>query len=467
VTTPGGRRPDGAYQLGSGGFGSEITYQTLRSVMGAAPISKFTSAQDLHRAEVRVPTEQAQSTANDAQTAIDELVAEVSGEVGSGETVTFTFAGTEGAALDGNWTDLVSGIVIRGNTAGIASDAGSTARPGVICGTAFTSNAQGVSGVLGSAGQSAQATWILFGMNDTGTAAVALEMETDGCRLYRVSRSGSAWTIEQTWATSGSGFSNGGRFLIQRRKDESVYRVYRNGAPILTYDDAANSHPRTSGHWRCGFREERTPDIFGAFSYDSFRLNSFQLLDYGDAAASVGTGWRLIRASTSNGSTSSWGTTGTAFGATFDVTDRSNGVTVDTLGTGLIQVSKSGFYVVSVGGEFNSGTALSDKWIGVLAGPSGSLTCQARSEVTASGSTSVTGTTGTDFSGTAHSHSAGSLSSSAPGSRSVAGTFVVYLAANDYVQPCGGSFSSSSSVGLRGSADGSKTYFSGAYLGTQ
>lgn len=409
----------------------------------------------------------AQQTGVDNSAAISELQSTLSGEVGgSGYTYAYPF---DGSSLDADWTTYDpngTGTQVGGgqvepddNATGNIFHLFETALPGDDFETSFTLGDNNSHGT--------ECTGLCFASDNTMTDFARIYTFDNEIYLGRSTRPSSSSNSITTydWASNSSQSFTPGK-TCRVRKVGTNYKVWVGTALVFNHTNSAGDPGgvKTTGasYRHCGLQQEYDGTIFHGRSAG---VAHFTVADY-TAPTIVGTGWRIIRTNTGNATGATWSTTGSPFGATFDTTDVANGVTVSDQSVGRVQVTKAGFYSVSVGVEFSSGAAQASTCVGVMTGTTiGSLTVVARGAPSAVDppSASVTGTSGFASS---HDHAAGSYAvNPSGGSIGAAGGFVVYANANDYIQVCG--IGGGSSVAVRGSADGSKCYFTGAYMGTQ
>ena len=373
-------------------------------------------------------------------TAIAAINAASGGGSGSGVYFVDTFDRADSASLGSDWIVFdydSAGIQIAGNMA--SSRQLATGETLAKCNTLPLGNNMSAAIVAGTlhAGLYTE-TGLIVRMNDAGTAWVYLNIFKNKVYLGRAVRSGSSVTYTD-WVSVTSGISVSTGTQIELRAEGSTYRAYVGGTLVASYTDAAVSHPVGSTTRRCGFQVSNDA-IFGK----SMAVSSFAMADI-TVPDTVGTGWSLYRSSTSGSTSTSWTTTGTAFGSdTFDVKDREANVLVDVLGVGRVKILKAGWYTVSVSAR--TGTARPLAMVGLLGG-------------TVAGSLSLirVGSVGQDV-----DLDTSGFTTTSP--KNWSGTWTVYCPANYLLAPAGCTQGTSQSVSLVGLAAGYATNFHGALL---
>lgn len=280
-------------------------------------------------------------------------------------------------------------------------------------------------------------------MNTAQTQWVYLNVFKTKVYLGRATRSGSTVTYTD-WVSVTSGITVANGTQAEIRATGSTYRAFVGGKQVAAYTDSAVSHPVGSTNRSSGFRVEydSTPFVGGR----SPAIGSFAMADI-TVPETVGTGWSLYRNNTGSSSSTTWTTTGVAFGSdTFDVEDRKANVEVDNLGIGRIKILKAGWYQVSVSARSSTARAL--VMVGLFGG-------------TVAGSLSLirVGSVGQD----SDSDASGTPSTSTS-PRNWSGSWTVYCPAGYYLAPAGVSQSSSTSVSLIGISGGYPTNFHGALM---
>ena len=378
-------------------------------------------------------------------TSIAAINAALGGEAGSGVYFVDTFDRADSASLGSDWTvaDPSSvGIAISSNQA----VAGTAASGSVFaaCNTIALGDNMSVAAVIGDPLSGLfYDTALHVRMNTTQTAWVYLNVFKNKVYLGRATRSGSSSTYTD-WVSVTSGISITNGTQVELRAEGTTYRAYVGGKLVAAFTDAAVSHPVGASYRSTGFKVRN--DSIGR----SLALSSFAMADI-TVPATLGTGWNLYRSSTSGSSSTSWTTSGAAFGSnTFDVEDRKANVVVDNLGLGRIKTLKAGWYTVTAHAVTNTGIALGG--VGLLGGTStGSMSMIKLGQVGPDSDESYDDFTGNNTTST--------------NGKTFGATWIVYCPADYYLQPCGWKQSSSASMSLVGNPAGYNTNFSGALTG--
>jgi hypothetical protein len=378
--------------------------------------------------------------------AIAAINAALGGENGTGVYFVDTFDRPNATTLGTDWTVVDpagTGIGIENNQAVVGQ-----AAPGSVwaaCNTLALGNDMSVAVVVGSLLEAAgHELGLHVRMNSTQTSWVYLNVFKNKVYLGRATRSGGSITFTD-WVSVTSGIAVANGTQVEIRATGSTYRAFVGGKQVAAYTDAAVSHPVGASNRTTGFRVEYDDTIF--VGGRSPALGSFAMADI-TVPETLGTGWNLYRNATGASSSTSWTSSGTAFGSnTFDVEDRKANVIVDSLGLGRIKTTKAGWYTVTVHATTNTALALGG--VGLLGGAdSGAMTMIKLGQVGPDSDSDSGGTPTTTTS-----------------ARNFGATWVVYCPANYYLQPCGWKQSSSNSMSLVGNPAGYNTNFSGALMG--
>lgn len=443
MTTPNHGAPDGAYQKGSA-YGSNITSQTMKAVMGAAPIGRFVDAQNLHRTEVRDPTETAQQTANDAQSAVDELIAQQTQGATNGIGETYYFNGSDNAPLDTSvWTAFVGNTpsnllcVKSPSVMGLNLNlvTGTNDEPWAIIDTPFSGDSQSISVVIGSSASNVASCGIMLRCDSGGTEGVYLNIYGNHLFLGWFSRSVGVWTPHD-WEDLAIAITNGDR--LELRVDGYDYDVLRNGHIIMQYTDSAHDVAPGATKRRSMVRQQTK--LITQARYISFKFSSITIKDFAPAAV-TGTAFRAYRSSTSNTASTTWTTTGTNLDTTtFDVLEyASPNIDVDDFEQGVIGLPKVGLWLIKAS-VYTAGLAQEEAWLGIRFADN-------RSDVDSTGFIYDRGCDG----GNENLMYVGVINVTSPYS---------------YIRLVGGMSTGSSGTALDGEVTGMATNFSGVWLGT-
>lgn len=460
MTSPDKSVPSGSY-TGPGGSGGglpslqKLTWESARQSIVSSVLQSFsgvgTATTNLNNATSQAMTVAttaqagaigAQSTATSAQTsstanasAIAALQTQQQQSQVGGASVTDNFQSWSTA----DWTTVKTGPVadmtVVNGEAGIGKQ-GDTGSGNVVAlwNTPLMTDAEMASVVLGNANQASN----IYGSGPIIRAATDLSsfvfasVSTGGLILGHGTRSSGTTTFSQWVAQTGVTIGTGDTVTLAA--NGTTYTVSVNGVGLLSYSDAAAVVPVAATNRSVGFVSAyvQQSSAWGTSSYFGFDLASFTAADTISPSV-VGTGWSVYRQATSSVSQASTGAGASRLSAgTLDtVRSCTNGVNVVDLGTGAIQVAKSGWYVISLGLQWDTAAGSNPYWAGVYTAPSatGPWTFQRAGGETAG--SAIYSTTN---------------------------TFVLFLAAGSLVAP---GYLTVNSAGVRGDANGLATFFDG------
>ncbi len=381
----------------------------------------------------------AQNTANSAQdtaTSNSSAIANLQNQQQQNQVGGATFSDSFDTWNTANWNSFKSGsvadmVVVRGQ-AGL-DKRGNTDSGGVVAlwKTPLYTDAQSASVVIGNLNQSgsfAGSGPVIRAAADLSTFVWAV---AGGNSLYlgRGTRSGGVITLTQWKATGNAPIETGDALTLSAKGN--TYTVQVSGVSLLSYTDIAGEVPVGSTNRWTGFMSQYLlqNSSWGANAYFGCDFDSFTTADTTQPTM-VGTGWSIFRQD-ENGVPQPTGYNRIAQG-TFDTLRASNNVNVN-LGNGAIQVTKSGWYVISVGLQWTNPAASNlAYWTALYSAPS------------ATGPWNLLRLSG---------------EVTAPGTYASGATFVVFLAANTFVSP--GYATLQGGTAVRGDPGGAATFFDG------
>ncbi|MEU2033589.1 DUF7257 domain-containing protein [Nocardia amamiensis] len=332
---------------GVGAVSANLTENTTRAMTAAnAAQAGATSAQ------VTATAAQDASTAN--ASAINQLQTQQTQNQVGGASVTDNFQtwNTE------NWNTFKTGPVADMTTvngqAGIGKSGNTdTGSVSALWKTPLMTDSESVSVVLGSANQAGSTAGsgpIIRASADLSTFVFAA-VSGSSVHLGYGTRSGGTTTFHQWASKSNLSIKTGDTVTLTATG--SVYKVLVGGVGMLSYTDAAATSPVGSANRYVGFLSTYylQTTSWGSSSYFGFDFDSFAAADT-TSPPIVGTGWSVYRQNSSVVPQAT-GANRVAAG-TFDTIRMTNNVNVIDVGTGQIQVTKSGWYVVTVGLQWDS-----------------------------------------------------------------------------------------------------------------
>jgi hypothetical protein len=328
----------------------------LNGLFGGASGSGYTNTQAQQQAAI--VAQQASAAAASAAAAQDQLAAQQQAATSaSGTNFHTSFGGADGAALTTDWSPNNTNILTRGSqgymglAAGLADGTYATS-----CVNPATTSDQRVTVVLGDQGGSTSAvTTVVWhcpsGANNNGACLI---IANDSVKFGFLSATN---VFTQIGATYTATISQGNK--IDCYNVGNVFTVNVNGAPRITATDAGNLITLTNHYSAVQMQRTTAYGWFGFNTvYDSYRLSSFGIADYSTTAGgSTTAGWKINRASTTAVTLSVANGASALFPASFfAATDYASGVTVTTLGTGVITITTAGWYEVNCSVVANSKT---------------------------------------------------------------------------------------------------------------
>ncbi|MFX0581178.1 DUF7257 domain-containing protein [Nocardia nepalensis] len=457
MTSPDKSVPAGSYTgPGSSGAGlsslQKLTWQAAQQSIISGVMQSFqgigTATTDINNATTQAMTAAtaaqsgaaaAQSTANNAQdtstanaSAIAALQTQQQQSQVGGASITDNFQSWNTA----NWTSFKTGpvadmTVVNGQAGlGKHGDTG-TGSVAALWKTPLYTDSVTVSVVLGNVNQAganfAGSGPIIRAATDLSTF-VWTAVSTTGVYLCYGTRSAGSTTATQ-WASTGNmSISTGDTITLTAQG--ANYTVLVNGVGVLSYTDAAATSPVGSANRSVGFISSylQQNSTWGTATYFGFDLDSFTSADTTQPAM-VGTGWSVCRKTASSVAQTSGN--GRVVSGTFDTLRPSNNVNLIDLGTGQIQVTKSGWYVISVGLQWDTPAGSNPYWTFLYTTPNpGGTWTVLRAAGEGSGSSQF----------------------------DTSATFVVFLGSGAVVAP---GYQSAQSAGIQGDANGLATFFDG------
>ncbi|PPJ18817.1 hypothetical protein C5E45_34255 [Nocardia nova] len=457
MTSPDKRVPAGAY-AGPAGTGAglpslqKLTWQSAQQSIISGVMQSFqgvgaattninnATAQAMSAATAAaVGASGAQSTATAAQdtstanaSAIAALQTQQQQTQVGGASVTDNFSSWNTASWATFRSGPVADVSVVNGQAGITKS-GNTGNGsvGALWKTPLLTDSESVSVVLGAVNQA--------GSNDLGSGPVIraaadlssfvwAAVSTTSVALGYGVRSGGTTTFTQ-WV-GGSQFSISTGDTITLTAVGNSYTVQINGVGALNYHDTSAVSPVGSTNRWVGFISTylQQSSAWGTSSYYGFDFDSFAAADTASPPI-VGTGWSLYRQNTSSVAQSAGANVLTA--PVFDTVRQTNNINLIDLGTGQIQVTKSGWYVISVGFQWDTAAGSNPYWTVLYTAPAAGGTW-----------------TAIRFAGEAMGSNQYDTSA----------TFVVFLGAGTVCAP---GFQSGQSAGVRGDAGGVATFFDG------
>jgi hypothetical protein len=254
-----------------------------------------------------------------------------------------------------NWNTLniggAAGITVSGGQAGINqtgdTDSGGTGLSMAMWKTPLMTDQETVSIVLGNPNQGgntysgvmirAAADFSTFVWAAVETGAVALGYGT----------ATSTGAVLNSW-TSSTNISVSQGDTLTLTANGNTYTVMVNGIGILDWIDTGGQSPVGHNNRSVGFLCSLYVNVFTWFS---FNVAAFSAADTTPPAV-VGTGWSIYRANTATVSQPAGANQ--ISGSVYDTVRESNGCTIANLGSGQIQIGKAGWYVMSVGVNWNA-----------------------------------------------------------------------------------------------------------------
>ncbi|WP_405166715.1 hypothetical protein OG203_17415 [Nocardia sp. NBC_01499] len=372
MTSPDRNIPAGAYTGGSIRNLQRVTWESARASILSSVAESFAGVETIgtnmnaandralaaaNRAQVGASSAQsaassARSTSTANSSAIADLQTKQTQEQVGGASATDNFQNWDLT----KWTvtkwvsggDVVSDIVVVDDQAGI-SKSGNTGSGADLAlrKTSMMTDDQSVSVVLGRPNQADTYTGsgiLIRAAADLSTFVIA-QVGTGRILLQRATLAGGALNIT-TWAEK-TGLALGAGDTVTVTASGQSYEVLVNGVGRLNYRDAAASSPVGANNRWVGFYSGCNATASGDGSksfWFGFDLDSFTAADTTSPSV-VGTGWSLCRQNTATVAQSA----GSArFGTIFDTALQVNNVNVLDLPSGLVQITKSGWYVMNV-----------------------------------------------------------------------------------------------------------------------
>ncbi|MGV9823837.1 hypothetical protein [Nocardia xishanensis] len=375
MTSPDKKIPAGAYTGGSIRNLQKVTWASAQASIMSNVMQSFAGVDaigaNLNSATSRAldaansaqtDASDAQSTANAAQNTSASNAAAIANlqtdrtqsEVG-GAAVTDSFETWDTTKWSvAKWADgshTVPDMVIVSNQAGIAKS-GNTGTGGdfALYKTPLMTDSQSVSLVLGRANQAGYFTGsgvIIRAAVDLSTF-VLVQIGTSKISLQRATMVNGELTVTVWTERTNLSLNIGDTVTVAATG--SSYEVLVNGVSRLGYQDTAVTSPvGASNRWVGFFSACLVSTSWSSTTlYFGFDIESFAAADTSSPPV-VGTGWSLYRQSTTAISQSA----GNArYGTIFDTVRQANKVNVLNLASGQIQITKPGWYVMSVGAQW-------------------------------------------------------------------------------------------------------------------
>ncbi|MEV0028812.1 hypothetical protein [Nocardia sp. NPDC050793] len=376
MTSPDKKIPPGAYTGGSIRNLQKVTWASAQASIMSNVMQSFAGVDAIganlnsatNRAlnaatSAQTDASDAQSTANAAQNTSASNAAAIANlqtdrtqsEVG-GAAVTDSFETWDTTKwsvakwAEGSYT--VPDMVVVNNQAGIAKS-GNTGTGGnfALYKTPLMTDSQSVSLVLGRANQAGYFTGsgvIIRAAVDLSTF-VLVQVGTSKLSLQRATMVNGQLTVTVWTERTNLSLSTGDTVTVAATG--SSYEVLVNGVSSLGYQDTAVTSPVGAGNrWVGLFSACHVSTTWSSTTlYFGFDLESFAAADTSSPPV-VGTGWSLYRQSTTSVSQSAGSV---RYGSIFDTVRQANKVNVLNLPSGQIQITKPGWYVMSVGAQWS------------------------------------------------------------------------------------------------------------------
>lgn len=457
MTSPDKSVPAGSYSGGSIRNLQKVTWDSARATILSSVSESFVGVENI-ASNMNAANDRALNTANKAQagassaqsaassaqntstansSAITDLQTKQTQEQVGGASATDNFQAWDNTKWTvAKWvsggTGTVGEIVVVGDQAGISkSENTGTGAQLALRKTPLMTDDQSVSMVLGRPNQAASFTGsglIIRAAVDLSTF-VMVQVGTAGVELQRATLANGVWNVT-TWVKQ-TGLAIGSGDTVTVTASGTLYEVLVNGIGRLAYRDAAASSPvGVNNRWVGFYSGCNVADLWDGsktFSF-GFDLDSFAAADTASPPV-VGTGWSLFR---SNTATVPQPAGLLRFNGVFDTARQVNNVNVLDLPTGTVQITKSGWYVMSVSAFWARASGTSSNYTATLwtaPSPEGQWKC-------------IRNGSPTQGNNTVH----------------VAGTFVVFAAAGSVWSP--GCYTAAAND-MQGNATGSDTYFDG------
>ncbi|WP_067835999.1 hypothetical protein [Nocardia lijiangensis] len=329
-------------------IGANLNSATNRALNAAS--SAQTDASD-----AQVTANAAQSTSASNAAAIANLQTDrTQNEVG-GAAVTDSFESWDTTKWSvAKWVDgshTVPDMVVVNNQAGIAKS-GNTGTGGdfALYRTPLMTDSQSVSLVLGRANQAGYFTGsgVLIRAAVDLSTFVLVQLGTSKISLQRATLINGQMTVTIWTERTNLSLNTGDTVTVSATG--SSYEVLVNGVSRLGYQDTAVTSPVGAGNRWVGFYSAcyADSDWSGTTLYFGFDIESFAAADTSSPPV-VGTGWSLYRQSATAVAQSAGSV---RYGTIFDTVRQANKVNVLNLAAGQIQITKPGWYVMSVGAQW-------------------------------------------------------------------------------------------------------------------
>lgn len=375
MTSPDKKIPAGAYTGGSIRNLQKVTWASAQASIMSKVVQSFAGVDAIganlnsvtNRAlnaanSAQTDASDAQSTANAAQNtsasnaaAIADLQADKTQSEVGGSKVTDSFETWDTAKWSvAKWIDgqhTVPDMVVVGHQAGI-SKTGNTGTGGnfALYKTPLMTDSQSVSLVLGRVNQAGYFTGsgVLIRAAADLSSFVIVQIGTSKLSLQRGTMVDGELTVT-IWAEKTNLSLNTGDTVTVTATGAS-YEVLVNGVSRLGYQDTAATSPvGAANRWVGLFSACYASTTWsGTTLYFGFDIEAFSAADTSSPPI-VGTGWSLYRQSTAAVAQSA----GNARYATiFDTVRQANKVSVLNLPSGQVQITKPGWYVMSVGAQW-------------------------------------------------------------------------------------------------------------------